>query len=161
MVWYPQLWWDARMGRKFLRTFLTERTGIRINPDVVQKRGSETRTTSCWIKWSKQCPSAEWQKQIVTIYSNLQYDLTLQGVHQNRLVLVWGCLRHTSRLIDFIHCHSLWRVQPGFVSLILQRPKDWFFSQRARSESSDPHKLQPQWFMGTFHVWVTCETCPT
>lgn len=115
------------------------------------------------IKWSKKwqkCPSAACQKWIVIIYSNLQYDLILQSVHQNRLVLVWGCLRHTSRLIDFIHCHSLWRVQPGFVSLILQRPKDWFFSQRARSESSDPHKLQPQWFMGTFHVWVTCETCP-
>ena len=112
-------------------------------------RGSETRTTSFRIKWSKQCPSAEWQKQIVTIYSNLQYNLTLQGVHQNRLVLVWGCLRHTSRLIDFIHCHPLWKVQPGFVSLTETRESQGLiFSQRARSESSDPHKLQPHWTWG-------------
>ena len=80
-------------------------------------RGSETRTTSFRIKWSKQCPSAACQKWIEIIYRNLQYDLTLQGVHQNRLVLVWGCLRHTSRLTDFIPCHSLSRVQLGFVSL--------------------------------------------
>ena len=159
MVWYPQLWRDARMGQEISSHILDGEDWNSGKP----WRGSETRTTSCWIKWSKQCPSAEWQKQIVTIYSNLQYNLTLQGVHQNRLVLVWGCLRHTSRLIDFIHCHSLWRVQPGFViaySSETQGLGDFFHrEQEVNRRILTNCNLSDLWGLSTFE-WLG-ETCPT
>lgn len=108
-------WHYARMGGTFLRTFFTERTGIRVNPDVVQKL--EINIEQHLAESSGVSSVQEYQKQKVTTCSTLPVWFD-QSVHQNRRV-GWRMFE-ASRFTDSIHCRF------GFVSLVslvLQKPE--------------------------------------